>query len=262
MGKAGEKKEEAASTSVTLSVPVPMEKIGIVIGPKGEKIKMIQQKTGATRIETSMDDRGCFTITGPAAAAQHAKTAIEELIEKGYTSLAFDNFDEVQIPVHPSAFPNLIGKKGAVIIEIKKELGVEITIPKLPANPPVGKKFKVTIAGQPDKVEKAKKCIDDILMYYHSEITHPGQVHEQLDITADDPNLRFIIGKAGSELKHIQNNYKVSMNIPREHSANQNVVLVGEKVDVERAKAYIDKVIWSGSQPKGRDRPDDCDVWG
>merc|ERR1719384_3053344 len=144
-----------------------MEKIGIVIGPKGEKIKMIQQKTGATRIETSMDERGCFTITGPAAAAAQAKIAIEELIDKGYTSLAYDDFNEIQIPVHPSRFPDLIGQKGAVIIEIKKELGVEVTIPKIPANPPAGKKFKVTIAGAPDKVEKAQKVIDDLLMYYH-----------------------------------------------------------------------------------------------
>merc|ERR1719282_781478 len=236
-----------------------MDKIGIVIGPKGEKIKLIQEKTGATRIETSQD---VFTITGTAAAAAQAKAAIEDLIDKGYTALAYENFSEGEIPVHPSRFPDLIGQKGAVIIEIKKELGVEITIPKIPANLPAEKKFKVTVAGTPEKVEKAKKVIDDILMYNHSEITHPGLVHEQLDITIGDPNLRFIIGKGGSELKHIQNNYKVRMHIPREHSANQNVVIVGEQNDVVRAKAYIEKVIWTASQPRGRDRPDEGDVWG
>merc|ERR1712176_469160 len=211
------------------------------------------EKTGATRIETSQD---IFTITGTSAAASQAKAAIEDLIDKGYTALAYDNFNEAQIPVHPSAFPNLIGKKGVVIMEIKKELGVEVSIPKIPANPPAGKKFKVTIAGTPDKVEKAKKVIDDILMYYHSEITHPGIVHEELDMTVNDPSLRFIIGTKGSELKHIQNNYKVRLNIPREHSANQKVVIVGEPNDVERAKVYIDKVIWGASQPRGRGAPD------
>jgi len=40
------------------------------------------------------------------------------------------------------------------------------------------------------------------------------------------------------------------------------VVIVGERNDVDRAKAYIDKAIFYANQPRGRDRPDDCDVWG
>lgn len=95
-------------------------------------------------------------------------------------------------------------------MEIKKVLGVEVTIPKLPPNPPASKKFKVTIAGKPDQVEKAKKVIEDIVMYGYSTVTHPGFTHKQLEMQAKDGNLRFIIGTKGSELKHIQNNYKQS----------------------------------------------------
>ena len=37
--------------------------------------------------------------------------------------------------------------------------------------------------------------------------------------------------------------YKVKVNIPREFSANQNVVIVGEPRDIERANTYIEKAV-------------------
>merc|ERR1719436_1979611 len=55
-----EKKEAEGGSSVA-TVKVPENKIGIVIGPKGTKIKMIQEKTGVTRIDTQGE---IFTIMG------------------------------------------------------------------------------------------------------------------------------------------------------------------------------------------------------
>ena len=44
----------------------------------------------------------------------------------------------------------------------------------------------------------------------------------------------------------------------------QAVVCVGEKLNVERAKQYIDKLLWSAeNQTKGRDKADGAtDHWG
>jgi rRNA processing protein Krr1/Pno1 len=243
------------STSVTIKVPD--NKIGIVIGPKGSKIKMIQEKTGVTRIDTSGE---VFTIMGPADSVGMAEMAINDLITKGYTALAYDDFSENCVNVHPNFFPELIGKQGVVIRKMKEELGVEMTIPK---TGPSGKKWKVSIAGSAKNVEKAKEVINDIVMYYHHEITHPGEAHEELDI----PSWAYawIIGKAGSELRHIQNNYKVRVNIPREGiSENDKVVVVGAPHDVTRAATYINKLMVAGEeQVKGRDRQDKADdMWG
>merc|ERR1711982_23416 len=100
-------------------------------------------------------------------------------------------------------------------------------------------------------------------MYYHSEVTHPGQVHEELDI--EEWQWRFIIGSKGSEMRHIQNNFKVRVYVPREHSANQKVVVVGEKDGVVRAKAYIDKLLYNAEHRptggRGSDGQAD-DHWG
>eukprot|EP00971_Amphidinium_carterae_P298716 5934726-Amphidinium_carterae.1 len=97
-------------------VKIPESKIGRVIGPKGANIKLITEKTGINRIDTTGE---LVTITGPKEAVAMAENAINELIEKGYMSLAFDDFTESFVNVHPSGFPDLIGKKGAVIREIK-----------------------------------------------------------------------------------------------------------------------------------------------
>ncbi|CAE7643024.1 FUBP1 [Symbiodinium sp. CCMP2592] len=259
----------AEKTSMhTAQIKVPENKtlgwrdgIGIVIGPKGSKIKLIQEKTGVTRIDTSGE---MFTIVGPQQAVEMAYAAVKELMEKGYCSMAFEDFKEEAVPVHPSVFPDLIGKGGVTIKAFKSELNVEITIPgDIPKTATTGtKKYKVTLAGKKDDVNKAKQVIENIVSYGYHEITHPGQTHEEIEV--EPWAYKFLIGKAGSELRHIQNNYKVKVNIPREHSVCQNVVVVGVPGDVARAKDYIDNVLWKAqNQPTGRRDGDAAiDTWG
>merc|ERR1719373_949049 len=79
-------------TASTVTIRVPEKKIGIVIGPKGTKIKMIQEKTGVSNIDTTGE---IFTIVGKPQAVAEAKKAV-------------------------------------VIQKIKEVLGVEVNIPQLP----------------------------------------------------------------------------------------------------------------------------------
>lgn len=259
----GEEESKVDPNLTTVSVTVPEKAIGIIIGPKGAKLNMIKKKTGVKAIDIS---GSIFTITGEKEAVEKTETAIRELADKGFTSLSYENFDENSVMVHPSSFPDLIGKRGAVIIAMKEELGVEVKIPQdIPKNPTADakKKYKVTIAGEKENVEKAKEAINHILMYYHHEVTHPGEVHEEIDVPSWA--LSFVIGKAGSEMRHIQNSYKVRVYIPRETSMNQKVVIVGQEADVPRAKVYMEKLITNAEQGlKGREKKEegDGDVWG
>jgi rRNA processing protein Krr1/Pno1 len=251
-----EKKEEGPSSTAT--VHVPEKRVGIVIGPKGAKIKMIQEKTGVSRIDTTGE---LFTIMGEPKAVAAAETAIKELVEKGYCALQYDDFSENFVQVHPSYFPDLIGKQGAVVRKIKEELGVEVNFPETQKNAQSSKKYKVGLAGSTQAVEKAKNVINNIMMYSHDELTHPGEVHAELEIEAWA--WRYIIGTAGSEMKHIQNNFKVKVCIPRDYSLNQQVLVVGEAGPVDRARTYIEKLVWNAEhKTSGRDKVDDGDAWG
>ena len=119
----------------------------------------------------------------------------------------------------------------------------------------------MTLAGSKASVALGKEIITSIAMYGHHELIHPGQDHKELEI--EQWRYPFLIGSKGSELRHIQNNYKVKVSIPREFSANDKVVIVGEPRDIERAVKYIEKVLYEAEQPRGRGAQEKAtDDWG
>ena len=103
--------------------------------------------------------------------------------------------------------------------------------------PPV----RITLAGHHTKVSEAKALINELMQYYHTPITHPGLVHQELDVPPSIYNI--IIGAKGSEIKHIQNNFKVQVYIPNADTLNTNVLVVGEPKNVSQASAYIQKIL-------------------
>merc|ERR1719291_863921 len=69
---AGEVVEEVKTTanSSSAAIPCPPEKIGRIIGPGGATLKMITEKTGVDRIDTT---DGLVTIIGDADAVKKAE---------------------------------------------------------------------------------------------------------------------------------------------------------------------------------------------
>merc|ERR1719277_593548 len=244
----------------TTQIPCPPEKIGRIVGPKGATLEMLKQKTGVDRVDTT---DGMVTIVGEPDAVRKAEVAVKEMIEKGFMSIQFDNFGEQAVMVHPVHFPNIIGQKGAIIMELKKELKVEINIPTGIQKDSKGtwgkKKYPLSIAGSNENVDKAKEVIGDIVYYGHHPITHPGIVHEEMEI--EEWTYRFIIGPKGSEMRHIQNSFKCAVNIPRDNyrdtGSNPNLLIVGEAHNVSRCKKHIEKIIYNAeNNPGGNGRED------
>eukprot|EP00928_Gymnodinium_smaydae_P009876 TRINITY_DN136_c0_g1_i1.p1 TRINITY_DN136_c0_g1~~TRINITY_DN136_c0_g1_i1.p1 ORF type:complete len:580 (+),score=211.48 TRINITY_DN136_c0_g1_i1:61-1800(+) len=257
-GEGGEASADVKAPTCVVSLKVPEGAVGRIIGPKGATLELIKEKCGVSKIDTQM---GMATICGDTQeACAKAETAIKELIEKGYMSIAYENLKEDKVVVMSPDLPDIIGKKGSVVSKIKEELSVEIDIPRQPDaagdkadKAPKVTKVEIKIAGEADKVELAKEVINHIVMYGHHETTHPGMAHKELDV--EDHQYRYIIGRAGSEMRHIQNSYRVRVNIPRDHSKNKKVVVVGEQLDVDRACAYIEKAIGTAeSEQKDREK--------
>merc|ERR1712060_795767 len=180
-----------------------------------------------------------------------------ELITKGYCTIQFDDFKEAKVSAYPVSFPDIIGKQGAIVRKIKDELDVEVSLPETKGKP-LGVKYDIKVAGKTEQVDKAVAVLQNLIKYGYSELTHPGWCREEMEL--EQWAYPFIIGKGGCELRHIQNNFKVKVSIPREHSESKNVVVVGDSMDVTRAKRYIESVIY---QPRGRDKQDGAeDYWG
>jgi hypothetical protein len=66
---------------------------------------------------------------------------------------------------------------------------------------------KILLAGNRDKIAVARSLILDLCKYYYTPITHPGMTHVEMNI--DPRYYNYVIGSKGSEIKHIQANYKV-----------------------------------------------------
>jgi hypothetical protein len=100
---------------------------------------------------------------------------------------------------------------------------------------------KVLIAGNKDKVQETKDIITELTTYYHSDVTHPGQVHVEMDVNPSMYN--NIIGSKGAEIKQIQVTFKVQVHIPNGESVTKNVLIVGEPAGVKGAEKRIQKII-------------------
>jgi len=253
------KAEEPAEPdpNVTVTVKVPSDKIGRIIGPRGANIELIKSKTNVKTIDTT---GGEVNIVGLPDDVAVAEAAVKELAEKGYMALAFEDFKDAEVSVEQNAIPNIIGSRGAIIQEIKKVCKVEIDIAKVPPTAPKSQKVKVKIAGEGAGVEKAKDVIASIAQFGYHEVTHPGHSHAEMEV--EEHKYRFLIGKGGSEMRHIQNSYKVKVNIPRENPGKDPVVVIGEKADVERAVKYMEKQLADADQPRTREvQEKPVDTW-
>lgn len=118
--------------------------------------------------------------------------------------------------------------------------------------------IKITLAGPKEKVIQAKAVVKEITNHYHSEITHPGFAHEEMDdVPASAYNI--IIGPKGSEIRHIEANFKVSVHIPNANTVCQNVLIVGLPPNVEAAAAYVRKIV--GQSTKSEAAASEAFAW-
>ena len=223
-------------------VNIDAQKIGIVIGQKGVTINSIRDATGVEITMPKEKDPSSPTVEaqlfGPADGIVKATKAINDLCIKGYSALlAGPDFKEGSIAVHPMYLPEIIGKGGSCIRSIQEHTGVKISVP---SDVPKDDKAlrRIFVAGPKDKVSKAKDLIKEITTYFHTAATHPDFVHAEMDIQQKYYNV--LIGKNGSERKHIQANFKVSLHIPNADSVTKNVLVVGKQANVDTAQRYIE----------------------
>jgi len=229
---------------ITEIIKVDSKKVGSIIGPKGATKIALQNASGAEIILPKANKESTepveVTIIGAKDNVVKAKKAVIDLVTKGYTALlAGEDFRETQVTVHHAYLPEIIGTKGATVKTIQDKLNVRITIPN---NLPGNTTLKIGVAGLKDDVIKTKALIKELVQFHHTEVTHPGVIHEELDNIASH-YYNYIIGPKGSEIKHIQANFKVSIYIPNEYSLSRNILIVGLPSNVDHAKRYILKII-------------------
>lgn len=238
--------------TVTTLLTVEARKLGLLIGPKGITKIGMQTATGTEilmpKVEKDFVGPVEIAVTGTAEGVARAVVALNELCNKGYCNLLADaDFHEGYVAVHPRYLPDIIGKGGICIKAIQNHTGVKISTPSgYTRTTPAGEtivpaKVKIGLAGHRDKVTVARNLILDLTKYYHTPVTHPDTVHVEMDVPSQYYN--YIIGSKGSEIKHIQANFKVNVFIPNAESVNPNLLVVGEQAGVSGAEKHILKLV-------------------
>lgn len=234
-------------------VEIDSKKVGSVIGSAGSTLKAIQTATNCEIFVPKDRDADSSTIsvtvtgTNDKEVAVCAKSVIE-MATKGYCLLLKgENFSEGSIMVNAKDLGELVGKGGSTLKAIQDKFDVKITTPQnvdRASTVPV----KVGVVGDKSAVKKAKETIKELSQYHHTDVTHPGVIHEEMPLDAAFHGT--VIGKSGVEIKHIQGNFKVSVHIPNANSIHTGVLVVGEKDGVSKACAYINKIVEKALAPR------------
>jgi len=217
--------------------------VGRIVGPEGKILQAIQLESGC-KLDINGDTIG---ISGPREGAEAAMKAIDEIIKKGFSSLIMgENSEEATIKVHPRLLPTLLGKEWCNMRAIKEKLHVEVGITDN-GNKGGGKgkgamrKATLVLGGDKKNVEKAKEVINSLTTVFYHEITHQGMIYKEVPV--EHYWLNLVIGKGGSEIKHMQKNFDCQVFIPGEASTNENVVIVGDPTGVQRCEKHITTII-------------------
>ncbi|XP_063677014.1 far upstream element-binding protein 3-like [Bolinopsis microptera] len=163
---------------------IPEDMSGIVIGKGGSKVKQIRSETGV-RVSLGSRDSALnsmikVTLMGNKEGCDEAKTIIMNLI-----SVVIKVFE-----IHKVMSGVLIGKGGSKVKQIQSETGVTVSVGS--RDSAVGGMIKVTLIGNKEGCDKAKKVIMDII----SEPTEVFEIHKDMS--------GIVIGKGGSKVKQIQ----------------------------------------------------------
>lgn len=231
--------------SSVVQVKVDSKKVGLIIGPKGATKIAIQEQAGqGVDIQFPKDKESSgptiVTVSGPPSGVAKAVKAINELCSRGWTSLlSGDDFREGTVGVTTGSIPLVIGPNGSHLKAMQEALSVKITVPDNISSDK--ESVKVILAGNKENVQQAKALIKELIKFYHTPITHPGLTHVVLEDVSPD-SYRKIIGTKGSEIKHINGNFGVTVHVPREKSEIQHVIVVGKEENVRKAQAYIEKI--------------------
>ncbi|XP_029472979.1 vigilin [Rhinatrema bivittatum] len=213
----GAKEALQALVPVTIEVEVPFDLHRYIIGQKGSGIrKMMDDFEVNIQVPPPELQSDIITITGLSTHLDRAKAGLLERVKElqaEQEDRALRSF-KLAISVEPKYHPKIIGRKGAVISQIRTDHEVNIQFPdKNDEN-----QDKIIITGYEKNTESARdaimKIVDELEQMVSEDITLDHRVHAR------------IIGARGKAIRKIMDEFKVDIRFPQSGAADPNCVTV------------------------------------
>ncbi|KAK4201078.1 hypothetical protein QBC40DRAFT_278797 [Triangularia verruculosa] len=208
-----------------------------LIGSGGAVLEQLRTSTGARiDIPSAKEDGEAeveIQIKGTKAQVAAAKKALQE------KKVVFDDTVVKTIDVDRKYHKALIGTGGANLRDIvvnaggsddRRELARAIQFPKQDTD------------GNTIKVEGRTEVVDKIISQIQAIVSErESQVTDVLEVPVEKH--RSLIGRGGDIKRGLENQFKVSIDIPRQGSGQTGVKIVGQAPDVEKAKTHIESLV-------------------
>uniref|UniRef100_A0A3Q3WA91 Vigilin n=1 Tax=Mola mola TaxID=94237 RepID=A0A3Q3WA91_MOLML len=206
-----------ALVPLTIEVEVPFELHRYIIGQKGSGIrKMMDEFEVNIQVPAPDQQSDKIAITG---LANHLDRAREGLLER-VKELQAEQEDralrsyKLTITVEPKYHPKIIGRKGAIITNIRTEHDVNIQFPEKNDE----NQDQITITGYEHKAIAARDAIQAIVDELEEMVSE--------DVNLDSRVHARIIGARGKGIRKIMDEFKVDLRFPQSGSSDPNLVTV------------------------------------
>ncbi|XP_074010204.1 vigilin isoform X2 [Numenius arquata] len=222
-----------ALVPVTIEVEVPFDLHRYIIGQKGSGIrKMMDEFEVNIQVPAPELQSDIITITGLATNLDRAKAGLLERVKElqaEQEDRALRSF-KLTVTVDPKYHPKIIGRKGAVITQIRTEHEVNIQFPDKDDESQA--QDQITITGYEKNAEAARDAIMKIVSELEQMVSE--------DVTLDHRVHARIIGARGKAIRKIMDEFKVDIRFPQSGAPDPNCVTVtGLPENVEEAIDHI-----------------------
>lgn len=215
--------DDLVRNMVTTEINVDIKYHKHIIGKAGANINKLKDDTGVT-INIS-ENNNAIRIEGNKAGVEQAKQVIEEMVAK------FENEKDKDVIIDHRYFKSLIGTKGEKIKELRDKFSqVQIVFPTLGENRDV-----VKVRGPKKDVDECCKCLTKMV----KELKESSYV---LEVPIYKQFHKFIIGKAGGNIRKIRDETQTKIDLPGENDSSDVILITGKKENVELAKEQIQKI--------------------
>uniref|UniRef100_A0A8C7RSE7 Vigilin n=1 Tax=Oncorhynchus mykiss TaxID=8022 RepID=A0A8C7RSE7_ONCMY len=220
-----------ALVPVTEDVEVSFELHRYIIGQKGSGIrKMMEEYEVNIWVPQPEQQSDVIKVTGQVANVERAKSGLLERVKElqaEQEDRALRSF-KVSISVDPKFHPKIIGRKGAVISQIRKDHDVNVQFPDK------GDELQdvIVISGYERNTEEARSAIEQLVSTLQEMVSH--------DVHLDPRTHARIIGARGKAVRKTMEEFKVDIRFPQPGSEDPGrVTVTGLPESVDNAVDHL-----------------------
>ncbi|ODV63752.1 Scp160p ASCRUDRAFT_29871 [Ascoidea rubescens DSM 1968] len=208
---------------------VPRKAVARIIGKNGKNLNALKDEFETK--STSKDDKATIQLVGSREAIGEVEKRIKQIAEE------IQNYVERELEVDPKYFRLLIGRNGTIRKEIVAKAGGldEDSVRLLYVPTQNSGSNKISSHGD-------KKVVDKIIKEVQLIVSN-AEKKKTVELEVPKEKQRLLIGQGGSVRKNLENEFNISLFIPKINEKSNIIKVIGLSQDIEKAQVKISSLI-------------------